>query len=73
MYRFGRLISRRNERERERREEDQKRKKEDEERRLEEERIRRRFQILHMQCILLVFGIQQCEKKWLTVWKLVIC
>ncbi len=42
--RFGRLLSRRNDRERdrERREEDQKRKKEDEERRLEEDRIRRR-------------------------------
>ena len=45
--RFGRLISRRNDRERERRaEEDQKRKKEDEERRLEEDRIRRRLPII---------------------------
>ena len=43
LLRYGRLISRRNERERERREEDQKRKKEDEERRLEEDRIRRRL------------------------------
>ena len=40
--RYGRLLSRRNDRDRERREEDQKKKKEDEERRLEEDRIRRR-------------------------------
>ena len=50
--RFGRLMSRRNDRDRERerreedlkrKEEDLKKKKEDEERRLEEDRLRRRF------------------------------